>query len=52
VGPEGGFTEDELERGRAGGAIPFSLGRRVLRAETAAVAATALILYELGELQA
>jgi len=52
VGPEGGFTEDEVERGRTGGAIPFSLGPRILRTETAAVAATSVILYELGELGA
>ena len=50
VGPEGGFTEDELERGRASGAIPFSLGERILRTETAAVVASSLILYELGEM--
>ncbi|HUT30262.1 MAG TPA: RsmE family RNA methyltransferase [Sedimentisphaerales bacterium] len=50
VGPEGGFTEDEVERGRAGGAIPFTLGPRILRTETAAVVAASVILYELGEL--
>lgn len=50
VGPEGGFTEDELEHGRASGAIPFSLGRRTLRTETAAVVASSLILYQLGQL--
>jgi 16S rRNA (uracil1498-N3)-methyltransferase len=51
VGPEGGFTEDELERGRASGAIPFYLGPRILRTETAAVVAASLILYELGQMQ-
>jgi 16S rRNA (uracil1498-N3)-methyltransferase len=52
VGPEGGFTEDEIERGRAGGAIPFTLGPRILRTETAAIVAASIILYELGEMQA
>jgi 16S rRNA (uracil1498-N3)-methyltransferase len=51
VGPEGGFTEDELEHGQAGGAIPFNLGPRVLRTETAAVVASSLILYELGQFE-
>jgi 16S rRNA (uracil1498-N3)-methyltransferase len=52
VGPEGGFTEDEIERGRTGGAIPFTLGPRILRTETAAIVAASLILYEFGEMQA
>jgi 16S rRNA (uracil1498-N3)-methyltransferase len=43
VGPEGGFTEEERERARARGAVPVHLGRRVLRAETAAIAALATI---------
>jgi 16S rRNA (uracil1498-N3)-methyltransferase len=51
VGPEGGFTEDELERGRARGAIPFYLGPRILRTETAALVAASLILHELGQMQ-
>jgi 16S rRNA (uracil1498-N3)-methyltransferase len=52
VGPEGGFTEDEIERGRVGGAIPFTLGPRILRTETAAIVAASIILYELGEMEA
>ena len=43
VGPEGGFTEDELQRARARGAVPVHLGARTLRAETAAIAALATI---------
>jgi 16S rRNA U1498 N3-methylase RsmE len=34
----------------AGGWRPFSLGRRILRTETAAVVASALVLYELGQM--
>jgi 16S rRNA (uracil1498-N3)-methyltransferase len=49
VGPEGGFEEDEILHARAYGVIPVTLGPRILRAETAAIAAAAVILYELGE---
>jgi 16S rRNA (uracil1498-N3)-methyltransferase len=52
VGPEGGFTQEEVEHSRARGAIPISLGPRTLRTETAAVVAASLILYELGEMVA
>mgnify|MGYP002508545765 FL=1 len=35
IGPEGGFEEEEIETARAAGAIPVTLGRRILRTETA-----------------
>lgn len=50
IGPEGGFTDEEVTLARAKGAIPVGLGPRILRTETAAVVASALILYELGEM--
>lgn len=50
VGPEGGFTEAEVHAAQAGGFVIASLGRRILRAETAALAATALLQYALGDL--
>lgn len=50
VGPEGGFTEDEVEIAESLGAVIFGLGPRTLRAETAAVAAVSLIQYEFGGL--
>ncbi|MEN6356953.1 MAG: 16S rRNA (uracil(1498)-N(3))-methyltransferase [Armatimonadota bacterium] len=51
IGPEGGLTEDEVETAKSVGAVCVSLGRRVLRTETAAIAGCAAILYELeGEL--
>ena len=50
VGPEGGFTADELGAARDAGARAFSLGPRILRTETAAVVASALVLHELGEM--
>ncbi len=47
VGPEGGFEEDEVRLMTANGARAVSLGPRVLRCETAAVAAAAIVVYEL-----
>jgi 16S rRNA (uracil1498-N3)-methyltransferase len=38
VGPEGGFTEEEVQAARSAGFVPFSLGPRRLRSETAAIA--------------
>lgn len=50
IGPEGGFAADEVERARAAGAVPISLGRRILRTETAALVVLAALLYARGEL--
>ncbi len=50
VGPEGGFTSDEVETARQHGIVPVTLGPRILRAETAAIAAASAVLYELGDL--
>ena len=47
VGPEGGISDDEAEYFSSIGAIPFSLGRRILRTETAGPAITAIILYHM-----
>lgn len=50
VGPEGGFSPRELEIAGQKGYISTGLGRRILRTETAAIAATAILQYELGDL--
>ena len=50
IGPEGGFSSEEVSLASQAGIIPVSLGKRILRMETAAVVATALLLYELGEI--
>ncbi|MDI6710012.1 MAG: 16S rRNA (uracil(1498)-N(3))-methyltransferase [Bacillota bacterium] len=50
VGPEGGFTGDEVEACTAAGARPVSLGPRILRTETAGLVAAALVLYAWGDL--
>ncbi len=51
IGPEGGFTPQEIEQGQRYGAIPVTLGARILRAETAGLVAAAAILYELGDME-
>ncbi len=50
VGPEGGMEPAEVDALAAFGAVPVTLGRTVLRAETAAIVAAALVAYELGGL--
>jgi len=48
VGPEGGWTEDELRLFAESGWTAASLGRRILRAETAAIAAMAVVASQLS----
>jgi len=48
VGPEGGLTGEEMRKAQEHGFVPVSLGERILRTETAAIAAVALTRYELG----
>ena len=43
IGPEGGFTEDEVAQATTAGAIPVNLGPNILRIETAAIAVTAFV---------
>ncbi len=50
IGPEGGFTFEEVILAQRYGIVPITLGPRILRAETAGLVATAAILYELGDL--
>lgn len=50
VGPEGGLSAEEVGRLEASGAVTCSLGSTILRAETAGVVATALVVHELGGL--
>ncbi len=52
VGPEGGWTDDELQSFRQAGWISASLGNTILRAETAAIAATAVVASAISSLQA
>jgi 16S rRNA (uracil1498-N3)-methyltransferase len=50
IGPEGGFSEEEVTLASQQGILPVNLGKRILRMETAAIVATALLLNELGEI--
>jgi len=50
VGPEGGFSEDEIDLLRSRGAVTVSLGSRILRTETAGPIGVALILHHFGDL--
>ena len=50
VGPEGGFTEQEVKWAKDQGFVPVKLGQRILRTETAAIALVAILQYELGDL--
>lgn len=46
IGPEGGFSDNEVLDAASKGAIPVSLGKPVLRTETAGPAAIAMVMYE------
>lgn len=47
IGPEGDFTEDEIKVARSKQVIPVSLGREVLRSDTAAISVLSVLNYEL-----
>lgn len=50
VGPEGGFLGDEVNQAEANGFIPVSLGPRIVRSETAALALIALCQFLWGDM--
>lgn len=50
VGPEGGFSSQEVSYAERCGLLPVSLGPRILRGETAGLVAAVLLLYEGGDL--
>ena len=50
IGSEGGFSRAEEEKANAAGFASVTLGKRILRAETAAVALTSVVMFSLGEL--
>jgi 16S rRNA (uracil1498-N3)-methyltransferase len=50
IGPEGGFTEEEVVAAQAAGFVACGFGPRILRAETAALAALAAVAFAVGEL--
>ena len=50
IGPEGGITIEEVNYLRESGAKAITLGNRILRTETVALALTSIIMYELGDI--
>lgn len=50
TGPEGGLSEEDASKAVSKGFISVGLGPRVLRAETAAIAAVSILQYELGDM--
>jgi 16S rRNA (uracil1498-N3)-methyltransferase len=50
VGPEGGFDPEEVDFARAAGFVPVSLGRAILRAETAGLTALTILQYAWADL--
>jgi 16S rRNA (uracil1498-N3)-methyltransferase len=50
IGSEGGWSDEELEQARSAGAQIVTLGGRILRAETAAITAAALLQHRFGDL--
>ncbi len=51
IGSEGGFSRAEEEKANGLGFASVTLGKRILRAETAAVALTSVVMFRLGELK-
>ncbi|MCR4435435.1 MAG: 16S rRNA (uracil(1498)-N(3))-methyltransferase [Clostridiales bacterium] len=50
IGPEGGFSEKEIEDAVQKGIKPVTLGPRVLRTETAGISVISILMYELGDI--
>lgn len=48
IGPEGDFTAEEIRMARDAGSLVVSLGKNVLKSDTACISALAMINYELG----
>ena len=47
IGPEGGFDESEIEQAKEAGAITITLGKRILRTETAGLTTLSILMYHL-----
>ena len=49
IGPEGGFEESEVEKAQEQDVKPVTLGRRILRTETAGLTTLSILMYLLEE---
>ena len=47
IGPEGGFEDSEIEMAKDAGILPITMGKRILRTETAGLAILSWIMYQL-----
>ena len=50
VGPEGGFSREEVEKARGADFVPVTLGERILRSETASLCLLSILQYEWGDI--
>jgi 16S rRNA (uracil1498-N3)-methyltransferase len=50
IGPEGGFCHEEIEEANKAGFLHITLGKRILRAETAGVCLLSIVQYDRGDL--
>ena len=50
IGPEGGFEKSEIDKLVENGITPISLGKRILRTETAGEAVLSMVMYEIGDI--
>ncbi len=50
VGPEGGLSQEEVEKSKGMGFIPVYMGQRILRAETASLCLLSILQYEWGDI--
>nr|WP_279342410.1 16S rRNA (uracil(1498)-N(3))-methyltransferase [Geotalea sp. SG265] len=50
IGPEGGFSPEEAAAASAAGFVPVSLGKRIVRTETASLAILSILQYQWGDL--
>lgn len=49
IGPEGGFEESEVDKAKEAGVLPITLGKRILRTETAGLTVMAWLMYQLEQ---
>lgn len=49
IGPEGGFTQEEIQHAMEEDICPITLGKRILRTETAGMAVLSIIMYHLEQ---
>ena len=49
IGPEGGFAEEEIAKAKEAGILPVTLGKRILRTETAGLCILSALMLQLEE---